>query len=434
MSERSRRDRERELDAALAGFGSAGESDDPDRAEIDRLASLAGELRRFGRSVPTIDENMVWLQIRAGMLAEPQRRPAGLWGRLWAAFGWIPATPRLVLASTVLAVALGVALSAWALQPSGSASAAFLHRVDEIAVASAAAAERIEVSPEERAAIEREAFALLTLASRPGVLSGLRSTDANAVRDRLIEARGALASILAEDPKEARAIAALAAISGLLEPGGDVPGGLEATAPSTPTPTVEATATPSPTPSAVTSATPQATATATATAMATATATPTAAKSTSTPTASPTPPRATATVSTPTSTPTATSTKTPTPEPTVAIAGVQSSCARVVDQSSLAKCAEAGAAAARTCTGDGARACRRSIEEIVDTAEHRLDRVREGCRELPSSKARDACNEATRSERRRSGSEYEGDTSPAADATSTSGKSPRQGGANTGRD
>lgn len=426
MSERSQRDRERELEAALGGFGAAaGDPDDPERAEIDRLASLAGEVRRFGRSVPTIDEHRVWLNVRAGMLAQPQRRPLGFWGTLGAALGSFAGGPRLVMAGTAALVVIGVLASAWVLQPSGSASAAFLHRVDEIAVVSAAAAERsAALSAEDRDAIEKEAFALLELASRPGVLRGLRSNEANAVRDRLIDAREALASILAEDPREARAIAALAAISGLLDSADDAAAGREAqetpTATATPTPPPE-TGTPSPVPTGAATVAP-ASATATGTSTATGTASPT---STQTPKATAT---ATATPPTPTRTPTASPTPTATPSG-ASLAAVQAACARVVDRASLAKCAEAGAVAQRACPSEGGRSCRNAIEELVDSAEHRLERLRADCSELPSSKAREACKDATRSERKRAGSEFGTPSGSGGRSGPTSG-----GGADDGRD
>lgn len=421
MSERSQRDRERTLDAALSGFGSTSELEDPDNSEVAELAALAGDLRRLGRSLPQIDEQHVWLQIRAGMLAEPQR-PRSRWSALRGVIGWMPTAPSMALASVAVLLISSAAIAAWVLQPSGSASAAFAQRVDDIAIASAAVAARPQISDEDRAAIEKEAFALLELASRPGVLRGLRSNDANAVRDRLVEARSALASVLADHPGEARSIAALAAISGLLDPARDIPG--ERSLPETPTPTPAATEVSTPTPVVTATPTSSPAPTVSATATAAATKAPATASPTATPTRTPSP--------TSTSTPKATPSATPSPTPVAtasaaALASLQSACARVVDRATLARCAEAGDAAARSCPPES-RGCVRSFEEIVNAAEGRVDRIREGCRELPNSRARDACSDVTRSGRRPGN---DGPSTPAPDGPTNRG--PRFGD-RTGRD
>ncbi|MCC6237104.1 MAG: hypothetical protein IT299_05965 [Dehalococcoidia bacterium] len=457
MSQRSQRDRERALDEALEGSGLARSVHDSEDAELEDLLALTSELRDVRNSLPDIDERQVWLRVRSGMLEQPQRStPRGLWQRLLPVASF---TPRLVMASVAgLLLFVGAALASLLMQPAGNASAAFIERLDSIEGASALVADLHEVPPGERARIEREAFELLDLASKPGVLGDVPPAEAEAIRTRLANVRGSLASVLNEEVSEARTLAALAAVSGLIT---SPPAQVRATespaatvtpsASPSPVPTVEqvapvvtATATPSPAPTRTPSPTSSATASPTPRPSASPTPSPSPERTPS-PTASP---AASATPGRPSVTPTASAspvvspTQPPTQRPSqaeaaarsTALARAQSLCAKVVDRASLEACANAGAQAQESCPASDPT-CLAVLEGLVDMAQERLDRMRDGCRRLSTSKARAACEDATRIDGgRRSNLSYEGD-SPSSEGTPIPTEIPTRGsGFNSRRD
>lgn len=463
MSQRSQRDRERALEEALEGSGLARSADDSEDAELRDLLSLASEIRNVRDSLPAIDERQVWLRVRSGMLEEPRRSaPRGLWERLLPMASF---TPRLVMASFAgVLLFLGAAVASLLMQPVGNASAAFLERLDSIEGASELVATQQDISPEERARIEREAFELLDLASKPGVLDNVPATEAEEIRARLANVRGSLAAVLNEDVSEARTLAALAAVSGLIETtpaqvrAAESPtvAATPAKTPATPPPTVEnvvpalpATSTPSATPARTPSSPAPTTVAATPTPRPSASPTPSPSpERTASPTQSPTQsPTSTATASRPTVTPTAGATVvvTPTQPPTQrpsqaeaaarssALARAQSQCSKVVGRASLEACMAAGAEAQASCPASDPT-CLAVLEGIVSMAEERLERMREGCRRLSTSKARAACEDATRSDGRRSNLTYEGD-SPSSEGAPIPTEIPARGsGFNSRRD
>jgi hypothetical protein len=364
---------ERDLERALSAPAVA-----PSDSEAGQLADLARRLERLGTSVPGIDERRVWLRVRAGMLAQPQQRtPRGFAG-VAALFAL---TPRPVLAGALAVVLLAVAsMSSLLLQPRESASAAFLDEVQQMLQASGEAADRGAITDEESSALQERALGLLERASRPQVISGLQATEAELARGRLEQARSALAAVVSEHPGNTRALAALAAISGLLDP----PQTIDAARGSTPD------------------------ATATATVVATAAAV----EVTSTPVATPTVagnqnpgtsqgrgPEATRTPEPEDRGRNATPTATPSPAGAL-VSMAQVACARVYDLGSLSECtAKASAASAACAATRGANGCERAIEVAVGTAQQRVQRVGEDCQRLPSNKAREACSEATNKSR-----------------------------------
>jgi hypothetical protein len=347
-------ERERELERAFAN---------PDAQDLHPeaadLARLARDLRRLDSS--PIDERRVWLRVRAGMLAEPQARPGRLPGiAAVLAFGTRPA-----LATAVAVVLLAVAVAGSVLlQPQQSASAAFLERVQQIVDASGAAAGRGALTEGESSALESQALGLLEQASRGEVLSTLRSTEAQLALQRIQEARSALAVVLANNPGDARALAALAAVSGLLstpESAAAAPGAAVAPPGDTSQPPASAS---TPEATAAVSKTPQAEATRT-----------------------PEPEDGRSRGAAPASTPSATA---------VALAAVQSTCARVFDAASLGACAAQASLAAATCAeARGGAGCQAALEAAVANAERRVQRVGEDCQRLPTSRSREACAEVT---------------------------------------
>lgn len=367
----SRQDRERELERALAGTL----TDAPD-PETERLTSLARMLGRLRASSPEIDQRRVWRRVQAGMLAQPQR--TSRWPRftLPRPAMFLAAVPRPLLAGSVaIALLLGAALTAVLLQPQESASAAFLDEIEGMAQASGAAADRGTVSAEESVALEQRALGLLELASAPQVLGRLRPTEAELAHQRLMEARSALAAVVGDNPGDARALAALAAISGLL----DGPASVDATRGAPPAEIEEP---PAASPSVDDLATP-------------------AIEGTSAPTAVATTRQGRSDDSS--RTPEANDSRGPGSAPAAApatagaaVSAAQIGCARVYDASSLSICANAASTALAACAqAHGADGCQKAIETALSTAQQRVQRVGEDCQRLPSSRAREACSEAT---------------------------------------
>jgi hypothetical protein len=277
------------------------------------------------------------------------------------------------------ALALGLlvmaALASMSLQPRQGGSSAFLQRVEAMADVSAAAANRGVVTAKESVELEQRALGLLELASEPDVLSGLGATEAERAHQRLIDARSALAAVVGENPSDTRALAALAAISGLLDgtPPASTAGGSAA-------PHIEA----SPATQLETS-TPEVPGIAATATVATAVVTPR--------------PEATSGADNSrgsSAVPAAASTPDGAATAGAAVSDARPACARVYDAASLSDCADAVSTASAACAvAHGADGCQTALEAALGGAQQRVQRVGEDCQRLPNARAREACSDAT---------------------------------------
>jgi len=328
--------------------------------EAAHLEALASELQRLGAEAPAIDQQRVWLRVQAAMRVEPQRR-----SRVprFAAPGVLVAAPRLAVAGALaIALLLGAVLGSLLLQPRESVSAAVLEMQRAAQAAEVGATGGGPLSADDSAALEERALSLLRLASRPGVLADLGPTESELAYQRLVDARSALAAVVGENPGDTRALAALAAISGLFAP--PLSGG----PPQASTPLASATS----------SATASAAATATSPATATATATGQRSDATRTPEAKAD--GSNGQGASPAAVPSASAATAAS-----AASSAQRACAHVYDSASLGACRTTSATALAACAQErGADGCHSTIEAAVGAAQLRVQRVGDDCQRLPS--------------------------------------------------